>query len=61
MYFDNVMTDPATGLIDCANPIVYVAWGRKLDLDNPMYHEAMAGLDSNIFKERMMALIKAQT
>ena len=53
------MTDPTTGLIDCANPIVHVALVRKVDPDNPIYHAAMAGSFSIIFKKPMMVLIKA--
>ena len=55
------MTDPNTGLLDCASPIVYAALARMLDPDNPRYHQAMASADSNAFKEAMVVEIKALT
>ena len=60
-YLATVMTDHNTGLLDCANPVVYAALARKLDPDNPRYHQAMASADSNTFKEAMVVEIKALT
>ena len=60
-YLATVMTDPTTGLLDCTNPIVYAAMARKLDPDNPRYHQAMASSDSDAFREAMVVEIKALT
>jgi hypothetical protein len=60
-YLATVMTDPTTGLLDCTNPIVYAAMARKLDPDNPRYHQAMASTGSDAFREAMVVEIKALT
>ena len=60
-YLATVMTDPNTGLLDCTNPIVYAALARKLDPDNPGYHQAMVSDDSDAFKEAIVVEIKALT
>jgi hypothetical protein len=60
-YLATVMTDPTTGLLDCTNPFVYAAMARKLDPDNPRYHQAIASSDSDAFREAMVVEIKALT
>ena len=55
------MTDPNTGLLDCTILTMYVALARKLDTDNPRYHQAMASADSDTFKETIVVGMRALT
>ena len=56
-----VMTDPVTGLLECSDPLIYAAMARKMDPDNPRYHEAMSGPDSELFREAMVTEVTALT
>ena len=54
-----VVADPTTGLLECSNPLVYVAMAHRNDPDNPRYHEAMASIDHESFKAAMVTEIVA--
>jgi len=60
-YMCAVMTDPVTGLLECSDPLIYAAMARKMDPDNPRYHEAMSGPDSELFREAMVTEVTALT
>ena len=55
------MTDPMTGYLECTNPLAFAAMTKRSDPDSPRYHEAMASIDSESFKEAMVAEINALT
>ena len=58
-YLSSLMTDPMTGYMECTNPIAFAAMAKRSDPDSPRYHEAMASIDSESFKEAMVVEINA--
>ena len=48
-----------TGYMECNNPIAFAAMAKRSDPDSPRYHEAMASIDSESFKEAMVVEINA--
>jgi len=60
-YLSSLMTDPMTGYLECTNPLAFAAMTKRSDPDSPRYHEAMASIDSESFKEAMVAEINALT